>query len=374
LNEATQNFGFSLTVLAITSGACLFLSWLMDYPPLFYIISIGIFIVTWYPATIDLIRKQRGYFESTRVGLLWSMVLIFIVFLSAGAAYTLIDTDWFLVNTKIQGDLPYYVGCTGAAVITGYILASEVKSIERGNLLIVEKFVQNTARVLTVVIVPWIILLVSLWITAFNKWHPLGAWALSFFLAFAAYSVIDYALFSQRRKKITERGLEAGTRDEAEAILSKLRKTNEAGMIWGGTRLPFKAATGHFLAVGTTGSGKTVTIKSLLNSVIHSVGIRETDHRAILLDAKRELFAYLLKIGVDESLIYSLDPFDRRGARWDIAKDITTPTQAKQLASALVVMPEKEGDNSYFGKAARRVLAGIIDAFNYLSEKQQEQK
>lgn len=302
------------------------------------------------------------------------MILIFIVFLSAGAAYTLIDSDWFLANTGIQGDLPYYVGCIGAAIITHQIIDSEVRSIANGNLLILEKSVQNIARVLTVVIVPWIVLLVSLWITAFNKWHPLGAWALSFVTAFAAYAAISYALFTERRRKTIDRGIEEGTRDEAEAILSRLRKANEAGMNWGGTRLPFKAATGHFLAVGTTGSGKTVTIKSLLNSIINSVGIRGTDHRAILFDAKRELFAYLLKIGVDESLIYSLDPFDKRGARWDIAKDIKSPTQAKQLASALVVPPETKGDNAYFGDAARRILAGVIEAFNYLSEKQEEQK
>jgi type IV secretory pathway TraG/TraD family ATPase VirD4 len=341
----------------------------MDYPPLFYIIAIGLFVIVWYFALVDLIRKQRGGFNGSRLGLIWSMFLIFVVFLSAGGAYTLIDTDWFLNNTGIQGDLPYYVGCIAAVLMTGNSVANQSQAIERGKLLVAEKFVQNLARVLTVVLIPWIVLGISLWIAAYRHWHSLGAWALSIVLTFAAYIAVTYALFSRREGG--GRGVFAGTVEEANKILSRLRKTDDEGINWGGTLLPARAANKHFLAVGTTGSGKTVTIKLLINSIIHYVGIKGSDHRAVFFDAKHELYPYLVKIGVDPKLINILDPFDQRSARWDIAGDITTFTQAQQLAAELIPMPEEKGQNSHFPETAREIVANVIESFNILSDNQE---
>jgi type IV secretory pathway TraG/TraD family ATPase VirD4 len=369
LNKAIQDFAFSVTVLIITSGACLFVSWLMDYPPLFYIVAIGFFIVVWYFATVDLIRKQRSDFESTRLGLIWSMLLIFIVFLSAGGAYTLIDTDWFLDNTGIQGDVPYYVGCIAAAAMTGNSVVNQSNDIARSNLLIAEKFVRNLARILTVVIIPWIVLGISLLITAYRQWHSLGAWALSIALTLVAYAAVTYALFSKREGG--GRGVFAGTVEEANKILSRLRKPGDEGINWGGTLLPWIAANKHFLVVGTTGSGKTVTIKLLINSIIHYIGIKGSDHRAAFFDAKHELYPYLVKIGVDPKLINILNPFDKRSVRWDIAGDIRTFTQAQQLVAELIPMPEEKGQNSHFPETAREIVANVIESFNILSDKQE---
>jgi hypothetical protein len=341
----------------------------MDYPPLFYIVAIGFFIATWYFAAVDLIRKQRGDFYSSRLGLIWSMFLIFIIFLSAGGAYTLIDTDWFLGNTGIQGDLPYYFGCIATAAMTGNSVMSQSNEITRNNLLVADKFVKNLARILTVVIIPWVVLGISLWITAYRQWQPLGAWALSIVLTLAAYVAVTYALFSRREGG--GRGVLAGTVEGANKILSRLRKSGDEGINWGGTLLPARAANKHFLVVGTTGSGKTVIIKLLINSIIRYVGIKGSDHRAVFFDAKHELYPYLVKIGVDPKLINILDPFDQRSARWDIAGDITTFTQAQQLAAELIPMPEEKGVNSYFPETAREIVANVIEAFNILSDKQE---
>ena len=264
MSEAIKKLAFALTVLVITCAVCFLISQVMDYPPLLYIAAIGLFIIDWYFAAVDLLRG-RGEFNGTPLGLIWRMVLIFIVFLSAGIAYTLIDTDWFLSISGIQGDLPYYVGCVGSAWSTAIIVRKEVQAIEKGKLLVAEKFVRNIASVLTVVIVPWMVLGISLWVTALNQWNPLSAWALSFVLAFAAYTAVSYALLYKRDK--AGRGVVAGTLEDAIKILSRLKKPLEAGINWGGTLLPPGAASKHFLVVGTTGSGKTVTIKLLINSI-----------------------------------------------------------------------------------------------------------
>ncbi len=367
--EAVKKISFALMVLVVALVLCFGISTYMTYPPLFILIACVFIVIFWYYGLVDFLRG-RGFW-GTPQGLIWEVIRAFIMFLSAGAAYTLIDTDWFLENTGLSGDIPYYIGCIVAAAQTYLYMLFEINSIRDGRLLIVENFVKNVARICAVILIPWIVLLLTLWITAINSWHPVPAWILSFVLCYGAYWGTSYALFYSGKSRKVERGVEAGTLEEAIKILSQLKEDNEAGIHWGGTELPASAATGHFLAVGTTGSGKTVTIKILLNSIISSVGIAGTDHRAILFDAKRELYAYLLKIGVDPEIIHTLDPFDERGARWDIAKDITTPAQAKQLAAALVVPPETKGDNAYFGDAARVILAGIINALNHLSEIQE---
>jgi type IV secretory pathway TraG/TraD family ATPase VirD4 len=369
--KSLKKLPFSLVVLVSAVLLCIGISAFMDYPPLFILAASIIIISYWYVATVDFFREKDS-FSGSPLRVVWGVIQGFLVFLSAGAAYTLIDTDWFLESTGFSGDIPYYVGCFLIAAQTRESVRIEVNSIAKGNLLSAQNFIKNVARVFAVIVIPWIVLLLSLWITAINSWHPLAAWIVSILLAFGAYSATSYALFYEGKRKI-DRGVEEGTHEEAGKKLSRLRKDNETGINWGGTLLPFAAATGHFLAVGTTGSGKTVTIKLLLNSIVKSVGIKGSDHRAVLFDAKRELYAYFVKLGIEPGLIHTLDPFDKRGARWDIAGDIKTPNQAKQLAAALVVPPETKGDNAFFGDAARRILAGVIDALNYLSEKQEAQ-
>jgi type IV secretory pathway TraG/TraD family ATPase VirD4 len=362
---------FSLIVLGGAILLCIAISKYMTYPPLFILAASIVIVTYWYFSVIDFLREKDSL-SGSPVVVFWGVIQGLLVFLSAGAAYTLIDTDWFLDSTGFSGDIPYYVGCILVAFQTKETLELEVKSIEKGNLLTAQNFIRNVARLFAVVVIPWIVLLLSLWITALNAWHPLAAWIVSIVLYFAAFTATHYALFYEPKDKTT-RGIEKGTREEAEAKLSKLRKAGEAGINWGGTRLPFSAATGHFLAVGTTGSGKTVTIKLLINSIIRSIGIKGTNHRAIVFDAKRELYAYFVKLGIHQSLIHTLNPFDRRGARWDIAGDITTDTQAVQLSHSFIEMPEGKGDNSYFGDTAREIFAGVIQAFNHLSDQEEAQ-
>lgn len=185
-----------------------------------------------------------------------------------------------------------------------------------------------------------------------------------------SYSII-LKYFTILHSKVT-RGQEAGTYEEAKAKLDRIRKPSDPGVFFGGVLLEFAAATGHFLAVGTTGSGKTVTIKLLMESVLRHI-LRIPDHRAIMFDAKRELFAYLhLKMGFPESRIHVMNCFDKRGKAWHISKDINTEAQAVELANALIPPPEKEGDNAYFGKAARRILTGVIYSFILTSDEREE--
>jgi len=71
--------------------------------------------------------------------------------------------------------------------------------------------------------------------------------------------------------------------------------------------IPEASATKHFLFVGTTGSGKTLSLRMLMQSVLPTVESR--DARALIYDSKQDMLSILegTRLG---SKIYILNPFD----------------------------------------------------------------
>jgi len=149
------------------------------------------------------------------------------------------------------------------------------------------------------------------------------------------------------------------------------------GIYFGGTWLPAKAATSHFMVVGSTGSGKTLTLRMLMGSALPDI-LTMPDQRGLVFDVKQDALSILYGIlektlrehGVtDEERIAQeiarrvvvLNPFDRRCHAWDIARDIKSPETALQLATILV--PEEQGQNRYFSDAARDLLTGVLNVF-----------
>ena len=144
-------------------------------------------------------------------------------------------------------------------------------------------------------------------------------------------------------------------------------------IIWGEDDLPHEAGTEHFLVVGATGSGKTVLIHRLMNSVL---GAGQGVHkRAVVYDPKQDVVTYLYGMGPDarrdpegarawHDRVRILHPFDQRCCAWDLAADIDGPVSARQMATILV--PEPEGGNqreTFFTDAVRDLLTGVILAF-----------
>ena len=149
------------------------------------------------------------------------------------------------------------------------------------------------------------------------------------------------------------------------ARTQKAQWPNASGLRWGNEYLPSSAATGHFLAVGTTGSGKSQVQKLLMKGPLQGIG-PATDSRAIIFDAKNDVAAFLNQIGV-KCPVYTLNPFtDSTGyaapVAWDVGSDITSPARALNLAASLIPR-EKSGSNQYFTDAARQVVCGVIESF-----------
>lgn len=66
-------------------------------------------------------------------------------------------------------------------------------------------------------------------------------------------------------------------------------------------------------------------------------------------------------LGLDAEII-TLHPFDKRGAAWDMAKDITSPASADQTATILIPH-EKGSSNPFFTDAARALMTGVLTVF-----------
>lgn len=143
-----------------------------------------------------------------------------------------------------------------------------------------------------------------------------------------------------------------------------LPATRDLGLQWGSQVVAMGDATQHFLAVGTTGSGKSLVQRLLMKRVIAGIS-PASDSRALIFDAKNDIVPFLKQSG-GKCPVYSLNPFDARDAmpkavRWNIAADITSPARAMNLAASFIPS-ESKGGNQYFTDAARQILSGVIES------------
>lgn len=179
-------------------------------------------------------------------------------------------------------------------------------------------------------------------------------------LLLAACGLLTYGLigFHQRtRKRRFERGRRLSNQPSP--------RIKGDAVQFGALRIPEHEVTQHFLAVGTTGSGKSLVQRLLMKDALLQIGKR-LDQRALILDAKNDAADFLEHIGVS-CPVYSMNPFvpgsrQVQSVSWDIGSDITSPARALNLAAALLPS-EKGGNNQYFTDAARMVVSGVIESF-----------
>ena len=115
----------------------------------------------------------------------------------------------------------------------------------------------------------------------------------------------------------------------------------------------------HFMAAGAPGSGKTTLLRLFLQSILWRVQ-PGSDVRVMLFDAKQD--AYSLLRGICPDLpIFLLNPFDRRGVAWDVARDICEPRLA--LEAAHILIPKQAESQPFFSDASRDLLASVMISY-----------
>lgn len=160
------------------------------------------------------------------------------------------------------------------------------------------------------------------------------------------------------------RGTELLSYSTAQAKVSSQLGPGEETLAWGGQRLPERASEGNFGIVGAPGSGKSVLLQHLMQSVLPSIGTRP-DTRAVIYDAKRDMLSLLSGMRLSCPIIV-LNPFDARSVAWAMARDLTDPAATREIAEILI--PEKSNDqNPFYARAAQLVFAALLRAFILMS-------
>ena len=141
-------------------------------------------------------------------------------------------------------------------------------------------------------------------------------------------------------------------------------KASKHGFAWAGTLLPFQQARKHFLAIGSTGSGKTCLLRLLMQTVLPNIN-GNGSKRALIYDSKVDLLSLIAGMGCEPEGIHILNPLDARGVAWDLAADFNLNVFAHELAESIIPYDiTKGGENAHFFLTPQQFITGIVESFN----------
>lgn len=192
--------------------------------------------------------------------------------------------------------------------------------------------------------------------------------------ALAATAAVTVGVWVARRwlrpqkpvEQIHVRGRSLRNAKDTVEILGRNRHGNDPGLRLGRHLFPTEISTRHFAFVGTTGSGKTLLQRLLMQSAFATIGAG-FGHRAVVYDAKQDILGILGGMRA-EVPIWILNPLDTRSVGWDMAADVHSPADVLQVASTLVPVAKNDA-NPFFTNAARHLLYGTLLSLVQLAPK-----
>lgn len=143
-----------------------------------------------------------------------------------------------------------------------------------------------------------------------------------------------------------ERGTKVGTALQIKAMM--LREKKKTFLEFGGVPLPVDAEPYHTLIAGSTGSGKSVAIKRLLDK------LRSRGDTVILVDSGGEFLARYW----DENVDYVINPFDARCIPWSPTAEMTDMWDAEALSRSII--PSGTGENKEWNGYAQTFLTSCL--------------
>jgi hypothetical protein len=133
----------------------------------------------------------------------------------------------------------------------------------------------------------------------------------------------------------------------------------DPGIPFGDTRQPTASEVLHYLYVGSIGAGKSVLQKALLKHALAGV-VPGRDVRVLVSDASHDIVSWLSRQRL-RCRVVLMNPFDRRGRYWAIARDVTDRASARAVAHVLI--PETARKEPFFETAARALLEAVLVTF-----------
>jgi type IV conjugative transfer system coupling protein TraD len=155
-------------------------------------------------------------------------------------------------------------------------------------------------------------------------------------------------------KERTERGaVIASAQDVKTQVKAAVKKTGQsADLVIGGVPIPKDAEPYHFLVSGSTGSGKSVAIRGMLDV------LRARGDTVILVDSGGEFMSKYW----DEQKDIVLNPFDSRCAPWSPLAEIEGPWDTGALARSIV--PDGTGETKEWNSYAQTFLSSCMQALS----------
>lgn len=203
----------------------------------------------------------------------------------------------------------------------------------------------------------WSILLILLVLLSFGFRESFWSmWLITFLLLTLALYFVSF--FTKPYSFIVD-GTVIRSFDEVIRYFQRLIPPGDPGVFWGGMRLPSKEAMTNFLIVGSVGSGKTISLSLLMQSVLNLIGLGQ-GIRAIVYDYKGEMASRIAAIA-PSATVHILNPLHQHCTAWDMAADITTDMNAEMFA--MILFPDPPGGQQrepFFIDAARKCLKGVV--------------
>lgn len=152
-----------------------------------------------------------------------------------------------------------------------------------------------------------------------------------------------------RPKEKVRRGARVGEPSDVNRQTGKLpSKEFESSFQIGGVNIPRSAEPYHFFVVGSTGSGKSVAITSLIDHLEARGDI------ALVVDSGGEFCSRYYKEGRD----HILNPFDDRCTPWSPTAEMAGPWDAESLAKSMV--PDGVGDSKEWNSYAQTLVTSVL--------------
>lgn len=149
--------------------------------------------------------------------------------------------------------------------------------------------------------------------------------------------------------------------DYRAALTKSLDLGYHDGFRFGGIRIPPQRTTTHFLIVGATGSGKTLTVQKLLEDIAQY--LRSNPHaRAVVYDPKQNILPMLQRIAADLP-VADLHPYREGSLAWDLASDVRSSRDIETVSNILFPEDRRSGENRFFLEAPRELTQSVLRCF-----------
>lgn len=137
---------------------------------------------------------------------------------------------------------------------------------------------------------------------------------------------------------------------------------------WAGLDLPAQNEN-HFACIGITRSGKSLQLQDLMRSVLKTLPLDGVAASRVLIFDPESKYVPMLHELVGEDNVIITNPFDRRSRPWDIAKEITSPAVAAEMAEIFIPKQEHAAGEPFWQRAAATIVGSLIRALNEKASK-----